>query len=111
MMPTLAVSFLFDELQCVLSGTVARDNVCTHRADAVASGHQLGERSSEGQQESFQFVLTYRHDYMITLWTRSKNQDEDQWTILFRNNGREILRGEHNEMMGNHSLHCWRNGF
>jgi hypothetical protein len=46
---------------------------------------------SEGQGESFQFVLARRHD-MIIQCTRSKNQDEDRWTILFGNSGQEILR-------------------
>ncbi|KAL5215900.1 hypothetical protein ABZP36_007301 [Zizania latifolia] len=123
MMPILAVSFLFNVLQCVLSGvargcgwqkigacvnlvayylvgipaalcfafvyhlramqkkltseqygselagTVARNPVCSHRADATASGHniahQLGERSSEGEGESFEFVLTCRQHNII----------------------------------------------
>jgi hypothetical protein len=41
-----------------LAGTVARDNVCTHRADAVASGHQLGERSK-------QILQNFLHDHTM----------------------------------------------
>ncbi|XBI83773.1 hypothetical protein VPH35_092239 [Triticum aestivum] len=48
------------------NGAVVRNNLRIDRADAASAGHhrahQLGQRGSQGEGQSFQFVPASRHD-------------------------------------------------